>query len=73
MIRKTTNVLSLDELEPVEKMPRQKMPELSPEESINNPDMEIAKGYSEEQALKESKRCLQCGLICYRRSEGKFH
>ena len=73
MIRKHTEVLSLDQLEPVTQMPRQKMPEASREECINHPDLEIAKGYSEDQAIQEAKRCLQCGLICYRRSEGKLH
>ena len=73
MIRKNTNVLSLERLEPVNRMVRIKMPELSSEESVNSPDMEIAKGYSEDQAIKEAKRCLKCGLICYRRVEGKMH
>jgi NADPH-dependent glutamate synthase beta subunit-like oxidoreductase len=73
MIRRTTNVLSLDELEPIPKVARKKMPQLSHEESINNPDMEIAKGYTEDQAIQEANRCLQCGLICYRRAEGKLH
>ena len=29
---------------------------------------EIEKGYDEKTALAEAKRCLQCGLICYRRT-----
>ncbi len=73
MIRKDTKVLSLDQLEPVSEMPRNKMPEASREERINDPDLEIAKGYSEDQAIQEAKRCLKCGLICYRRVEGKLH
>ena len=73
MIRKDTEVLSLSRLEPVTRMARVKMPEVSVEESVNNPDMEIAKGYSEEQARKEADRCLKCGLICYRRVEGQLH
>ena len=74
MIRKHTRVLSLDKLEPVSEIPRQEMPQLSHEEQLNDPCLEIATGYSEEQALKESKRCLQCGLICYRRvDEGGMH
>lgn len=71
MIRKNIEVLSLDQLEPVAHIPREKMPEASREEMINNPDVEIAKGYSEEQAIREANRCLQCGLICYRRAEAK--
>jgi formate dehydrogenase beta subunit len=73
MIRGHTRVLSLSELEPVSHAARVKMDELTEEESIDNPDMEIAKGYSEEQARLEASRCLQCGLICYRRDEGTLH
>jgi NADPH-dependent glutamate synthase beta subunit-like oxidoreductase len=67
MIRKTTRVLTLDRLEPLSATPRQEMPELSSEERIGDPSAEIALGYSEEQAVKEAGRCLQCGLICYSR------
>ena len=73
MIREYTRVLSLDELEPVSEVPRQKMPELAEEEQISDPCKEIALGFSEEQALKEAGRCLQCGLICYRRVEQRGH
>ncbi|MBN2059146.1 MAG: FAD-dependent oxidoreductase [Deltaproteobacteria bacterium] len=73
MIRKYTEVLSLDKLEPVPEMPRVKMPEVSPEECLNNPSLEIAKGFTEDQARQEAGRCLQCGLICYRRVEGNLH
>ena len=73
MIRMHTNVLTLTTLEPVPEMLRQKMPELPQEERINNPSAEIALGYSKDQALEEAKRCLQCGLICYRRVKGTLH
>lgn len=73
MIRKLTEVLSLSSLEPVLEIPRVPMPELSKEEQISEPTAEIALGYSEEQAVKEAERCLQCGLICYRRIEGRLH
>ncbi len=73
MIRKYTRVLSLDQLEPVSEIPRQKMPELSAEDQAKDPAAEIEMGFSEEQALKEAKRCLQCGLICYRRVQGELH
>ena len=73
MVRKYTEVLSLDRLEPIPKAFRLKMPETTQEERINDPDLEIEKGYSEDQAIQEAKRCLQCGLICYRRTEGKLH
>ncbi len=72
MIKSDSKVLSLDhlQLDLVKKFPRVRMPEISKEDAVNNPDMEIAKGYSESQARTEAGRCLQCGLICYRRIEG---
>lgn len=70
MVRKCTDVLNVRELEPVTASARTPMPELGQEERIKDPNMEIALGYSEGQAVKEAKRCLQCGLICYRRIEG---
>lgn len=71
MIKSDTKVLSLDklQLQYVKKFPRAKMPEISKEDSVNYPDMEIATGYSESKARNEAGRCLQCGLICYRRIE----
>ncbi len=75
MIKNDINVLSLDhlQLDLIKKFPRVKMPEISKEDAVNYPDMEIAKGYSESQARTEAGRCLQCGLICYRRIEGSSH
>ena len=72
MIKSDTKVLSLDKLQLnlIRKFPRVKMPEISTEDAVNYPDMEIAKGYSETQARNEAGRCLKCGLICYRRMEG---
>lgn len=67
MIRQNTRVLSLDKLEPVSSAPREKMPERPAQELVNDPTAEIALGFSEEQARREAGRCLQCGLICYRR------
>jgi NADPH-dependent glutamate synthase beta subunit-like oxidoreductase len=71
MIRKTTDVLTVREIEPVTKSRRVEIPEITEERRLIDPNAEIATGYSQEQALEESKRCLQCGLICYRRMEGK--
>lgn len=73
MIRKLTEVLSVSSLEPVPEIPREHMPERPMEEQIADPTAEIALGYSEEQAIKEANRCLQCGLICYRRVQGEMH
>jgi len=70
MIRKTTEVLTVREIEPVTTSRRVEMPEIPEDRRVADPNAEIATGYSQEQALEESKRCLQCGLICYRRMEG---
>ncbi len=67
MIRRHTPVVDLNSLEPVPKARRQKMPEITAEEEMLDPAKEIVKGFTEEQARLESNRCLQCGIICYRR------
>jgi NADPH-dependent glutamate synthase beta subunit-like oxidoreductase len=73
MIRTFTRVVSLDSLEPVPQVPREKMPEISKQEQLLDPAKEIALGFNQDQAAKESKRCLQCGIICYRRTKGSLH
>jgi len=45
----------------VEKIPRCKMPKLSPKERITN-FREVQLGFCEEEALKEAERCLSCGI-----------
>ncbi len=67
MITKDTLVLDAKELVPINKSQREIMPVRPVADQINNPDLEIELGFTEEQALKEAKRCLQCGLICYRK------
>ncbi|HNZ65275.1 MAG TPA: NADPH-dependent glutamate synthase [Smithella sp.] len=42
-----------------EKVPRQKMPEQNPQKRIHNFE-EVPFGYSEETAMTEAKRCIQC-------------
>jgi NADPH-dependent glutamate synthase beta subunit-like oxidoreductase len=69
MIRRNTRVISVDDLEPVSSAPREKMPEISREDQLEHPDAEVELGLTEDQALQEAKRCLRCGLICYRRVE----
>jgi formate dehydrogenase major subunit len=49
-----------DELEDVVKAPRQEMPELPVAERIRTMD-EVELGFTEEQALVETERCLECG------------
>jgi hypothetical protein len=47
---------------PTRKYPRQIIPlDLSPDAA------ELEKGLDEHTARKEAGRCLQCGLICYRK------
>jgi len=66
--------VSLSSLEPVPQMPRQKMAELSKQEQLLDPSKEITLGFSKTQADQEAKRCLQCGIICYRRvKKGALH
>jgi len=71
MIRMNSNVLNIKELEPIDTTQRQHVKQLSLEEQSVNPSAEICQGFSEEQAIKEANRCLDCGLICYRRVQGK--
>jgi NADPH-dependent glutamate synthase beta subunit-like oxidoreductase len=73
MIKTSTSVLNLKEVEPIPSLKRVPMPVRPPEQRITDPSLEISLGYSEEQALEEAGRCLQCGLICYRRVEGTSH
>ncbi len=73
MIRAGTRVLGLDELEPVSMTPREPTPMPAREDLMADPSMEVELTFSEDQARREAKRCLQCGLICYRRTEGPLH
>jgi formate dehydrogenase major subunit len=49
-----------DELADVERSPRQEMPELPVDTRIHTFD-EVELGYTEDQALAETRRCLECG------------
>ncbi len=48
--------------------PRVKMPELEVSQRALNFD-EVELGLEEEAAVAEAQRCLQCGLLCYRRAD----
>jgi len=56
-------IQDVDHVEQVAASPRAIMPQASPREMAAN--LEIEKGFSKEMADAESRRCLQCGLICY--------
>ncbi|MBD3367695.1 MAG: molybdopterin-dependent oxidoreductase [Candidatus Eisenbacteria bacterium] len=51
-----------EELEDYPKKPRQEMPEIEVDERIRTFD-EVEQGYTEEQALEEASRCLECGCV----------
>ncbi|RLB09449.1 MAG: hypothetical protein DRG27_04445, partial [Deltaproteobacteria bacterium] len=67
MIRKQTYVLNVEELRGVTPMPRKRVLKRREEELLEDSDLEFELGYTEEEAREEAKRCLQCGLICYRK------
>ncbi len=73
MLRTFTPVVSLNSLEPVPEIPREKVLEISQEEQLLDPAKEITLSFTKDQAMAESKRCMQCGLICYRRVKGSLH
>ncbi len=70
VIHPNAPVQDVDHLENVAPAPRNIMPLCSPEEL--DECGEIEKGFSEEAALAESKRCLQCGLICYEKQPAQM-
>jgi NADPH-dependent glutamate synthase beta subunit-like oxidoreductase/NAD-dependent dihydropyrimidine dehydrogenase PreA subunit len=55
---------NVHQVDGVDSIPRQIMP-LSTDK---NPNAELEIGFSEAMAATEAGRCLQCGLICYRKS-----
>jgi NADPH-dependent glutamate synthase beta subunit-like oxidoreductase len=48
--------------------PRQEMPVVPPEERLD-PNQEVELGLRPEQVKAEARRCLQCGTICYARTQ----
>ncbi len=60
------DVNHLEKLVPV--VPRAPMPEASPVQRVD-PRTEVALGLTEEAAREEASRCLNCGLICYYRTQ----
>ncbi len=62
-------LLDVDHLENLAEVgERQIMPEASPKEQLD-PYAEVELGLGEEAAVKEAGRCLNCGLICYYRTQ----
>ncbi len=60
----TFNPIPRQELAHVEKLPKEKMPELTPQERKNN-FKEVELGFSDKQAQNEPRRCLECGCVEY--------
>jgi len=73
MVRTFTQVLNIDSLEPIPEISREKTAEIPKEEQLLDPAKEIALTFTKDQADAEAKRCMQCGLICYRRVKGAVH
>ena len=59
----------VDRVEMVKAFPRQMMPICSGHELARCGEVE--RGFTEDTARKEAGRCLQCGLICYRKAPDK--
>lgn len=67
VIKPGSVIQNIDHVENVLPNPRQIMPLSSTKELAAGGELE--KGFTEEMARAEASRCLQCGLICYERSE----
>ena len=75
IITSDMSILNTEDIVDVNSVNRALMPHKTTISSYCSNDMfycddEIATGYTEEMAKKEADRCLDCGLICYRKSAG---
>jgi formate dehydrogenase beta subunit len=73
LIKKGTAILNTEDILNVAEDRRNAMPQRTSVSSYCSNDMfycqdEIDTGYTEEMAKKEALRCLDCGLICYKKS-----
>lgn len=64
VLTRQTMVQTVDRLERIKSVPRQIMA-LNDIHDIPVRASEIEKGFTEDQAMAEAKRCLRCGLVCY--------
>lgn len=62
-----SDIQNVDSVDRVAKNERQIMP-LSQSDIPGDSEL-VEKGFTEEMAIAESQRCLQCGLICYKKTE----
>ena len=65
--KKMWDKAEVEEVKFIPKMPRLKMPDLHVPDRVGN-FSEVELGFSEEQAKEAAKRCLQCGIYCYRKN-----
>lgn len=65
VVSPTTPIQNVYALSQVPSLPRQLMPLAATSQIAKNEELE--KGFTPEMAKTEADRCLQCGLICYRR------
>jgi formate dehydrogenase beta subunit len=73
LIKKGMDILNTEDISNVSEERRNSMPQRISVSSYCSNDMfycpdEIETGYTEEMAKKEALRCLDCGLICYKKS-----
>ena len=73
MIAKDSEILNTTDIHSVNVEKRNIKPVSKTITSYSSSDVfynesEIETGYTEKVAIKESKRCLDCGLICYKKS-----
>jgi len=66
IITKQSVIQTVKELENINVQPRNIMPVA---QGNSGNDVEYYEGFSKEAALKESERCLRCGILCYERSQ----
>ena len=67
MVDSQALIQNVDHVYAVAASPRTLMPQASARELAAAG--EIEKGFSKEDADRESRRCLQCGLICYEHTQ----
>lgn len=72
MLYQDSEVLNVSTVHHAASSPRNIMPLRDEAAACADPYAEIELGFSKEQALREASRCLQCGLLCYRKEPSAF-
>ena len=71
MLTPAFQVLNVSQVENLAPCQVRALPDKAPAEEIEASLKEVEETYTEEEVITESKRCLNCGLICYERTS--FH